>query len=118
MIRSLAVAAALSLAPGVTLVQNPQPAAPGAAPAPLAPPAAQVSPPEQIAPGADNPGTSGTEGMRSNTFSDKLSRRQGTLEPPDVDPGIRAPVPSNVQGAMPVIPPPGSPGGNQRVIPK
>ena len=85
MIRSLAVAAALSLAPCVTLAQNPQPAAPGAPPLPLAPPTAEVSPPEQIAPGPNNPGTSGTEGMspgRSGTFSEKLSRQQGTLYQP------------------------------------
>ena len=121
MIRSLAVAAALSLAPCVTLAQDPQPAAPGAPPLPLAPPTAEVSPPEQIAPGPYNPGTSGTEGMspgRSGTFSEKLSRQQGTLDPPDVDPGIKAPIPRGAHGTMPVIPPPGSPGGDQRVIPK
>jgi hypothetical protein len=121
MFRSLAFAAALTLAPGLTLALNPQPAPPDAPPPALAPPAAQVSPPEQIAPGPNNPGTSGTEGMspgRSGTMSEHLSRQEGALQPTDVDPGIRAPVPPGAQGTMPVIPPPGSPGGDQRVIPK
>jgi hypothetical protein len=121
MFRIVSVAAALALAPGLAVAQNPQPAAPGAPPPPLAPPTAQVSPPEQIAPGPSNPGTSGTEGMspgRAGSMSEQLSRQEGTLQPPDVDPGIRAPVPPGAQGTMPVIPPPGSPGGDQRVIPK
>jgi hypothetical protein len=28
------------------------------------------------------------------------------------------PVPPNSQGTMPVIPPPGTPGGNQTIVPK
>jgi hypothetical protein len=36
--------------------------------------------------------------------------------PPNVDPGIKVPAPET--GKMPVIPPPGSPGGDPNVKPK
>jgi len=49
-------------------------------------------------------------------LSDKLARTDGVLCPPNVDPDIKAPTPQG--GKMPVIPPPGSPGGNQNVQPK
>ncbi len=48
--------------------------------------------------------------------SDKLARTEGVICPPDVDPGIKAPTPE--AGTMPIIPPPGSPGGDQSVRPK
>lgn len=49
-------------------------------------------------------------------LSDKLARTEGVLCPPNVDPDIRQPAPQG--GKMPVIPPPGSPGGDQSVRPK
>jgi len=49
-------------------------------------------------------------------LSQKLSRSNGVICPPDVDPAMKAPTPN--QGTMPVIPPPGSPGGNPHVQPK
>ena len=102
--------------PCVAAAQNPQPAAPQDPHHPLAPPSASQPPPEQIAP---RDGTTGTQSAQNGgTLSDRLSRQQGTLRPPSVDPGISAPLPSQGQGAMPVIPPPGSPGGNQTVVPK
>ncbi len=43
----------------------------------------------------------------------------GVIHPPTgVDPGIRVPAPDPQGGTMPVIPPPGTPGGNQNVQPK
>ena len=53
-------------------------------------------------------------------LSDKLARNDGVLCPPNVDPDIKAPTPEVGQGGgqMPVIPPPGSPGGDQTVRPK
>jgi hypothetical protein len=87
------------------LAQNPQPAPPQATQAPVAPPSASQPPPEKIAP-------------RQGTLSDQLSEQKGTLRPPAVDPGINAPLPRQAQGSMPVIPPPGTPGGNQAVVPK
>jgi hypothetical protein len=106
------LAACLAL-PCVAGAQNPLPAPPNEPHPNVAPPGASQTPPEQIAPGAGVPGTSGT-----GNLSDRLSRQGGTLQPPTVDPGIRAPLPSNSQGTMPVIPPPGTPGGNQTVVPK
>jgi hypothetical protein len=50
-------------------------------------------------------------------LGDKLARSEGVLCPPsNVDPAMRAPAPET--GKMPVIPPPGSPGGDQSVRPK
>jgi hypothetical protein len=49
-------------------------------------------------------------------LSDKLARTDGVLCPPNVDPGIRLPTPE--AGRTPVIPPPGSPGGDPSVQPK
>ena len=102
--------------PCIAAAQNPQPAAPQDPHHPLAPPSASQPPPEQIAPRDSGSGMQSAQS--GGTLSDKLSRQQGTLHPPAVDPGISAPLPSQGQGAMPVIPPPGSPGGNPTVVPK
>jgi hypothetical protein len=98
--------------PCVAGAQNPQPAPPQVTHAPVAPPSASTPPPERIAP----PDRMATPG--NTTLSDRLSQQQGTLKPPPVDPAIEAPVPSHGQGTMPVIPPPGTLGGDQRVVPK
>jgi hypothetical protein len=98
--------------PWVAIAQNPQPAPPQEAHPPVAPPSASQPPPEKIAPADRTAGTAGNA-----TLSDKLSRQQGMLQPPAVDPGIRAPTPQS-QGTMPVIPPPGTAGGDQKVVPK
>jgi hypothetical protein len=55
-------------------------------------------------------------GDASKTLSDKLDQGGGVICPPNVDPGIKAPTPES--GKMPVIPPPGSPGGDPNVKPK
>jgi hypothetical protein len=53
----------------------------------------------------------------SANLSDELSRSKGVICPPaGVDPGIS--VPAVGGGVMPVIPPPGTPGGDPSVIPK
>jgi hypothetical protein len=50
-------------------------------------------------------------------LSDKLSRSNGVICPPaEVDPGISAP--PTGRGVMPVIPPPGTRGGDPTIIPK
>lgn len=93
--------------------QNPQPAPPQVTHTPTAPPSASTPPPEKIAP----PDHSAT--MGNTTLSDRLSEQQGTLKPPTtVDPGIQAPIPHRGESTMPVIPPPGTAGGNQQVVPK
>jgi hypothetical protein len=51
-------------------------------------------------------------------LSEKLARSGGVICPPEhIDPEIRQPTPPT-GGSMPVIPPPGSPGGDQSVQPK
>lgn len=83
--------------------QNPLPAPPTAQPAPVGPPNSTTPPPERIEP--TNPQTTG--------------RREGTVRPPsDIDPGIAVAPLGGAQGTMPVVPPPGAPGGNPNVIPK
>jgi hypothetical protein len=56
------------------------------------------------------------DGKAGDTLSDKLARSDGVICPPNVDPEIKAPTPEG--GTMPVIPPPGSPGGDQSIKPK
>jgi hypothetical protein len=59
----------------------------------------------------------GTTGQAREPLGDKLAKSDGVLCPPQgVDPEIHAPTPD--AGNMPVIPPPGSPGGNPNVRPK
>jgi hypothetical protein len=54
---------------------------------------------------------------RGEALGDKLARSDGVLCPPaGIDPEIRAPTPD--AGNMPVIPPPGSPGGDPTIRPK
>jgi hypothetical protein len=50
------------------------------------------------------------------TLSDKLAQTDGVICPPNIDSEIKAPTPQG--GPMLVIPPPGSPGGDQSVRPK
>ena len=58
-----------------------------------------------------------TTGQTGQALADKLAKSDGVLCPPtDVDPEIHAPAPD--AGRMPVIPPPGSPGGDPTVRPK
>jgi hypothetical protein len=112
-VRSALVLGALAIAaPLAALAQNPQPAPPQQPHPTVAPPSASTPPPEQIAPPDKKPPPGNTN------LSETLSEQKGTLRPPPVDPGIQAPLPPRGQGTMPVIPPPGTPGGDQRVVPK
>lgn len=97
------------------------PPGPTTPPAQTAPPAlvrtANCAPMQQPA----HPGTAAPEGQttgqRIEPLGDKLARSDGVLCPPaGVDPEIRAPTPDT--GNMPVIPPPGSPGGDPTIRPK
>jgi len=86
-----------------------------------APPAADR--PQNCAPmekGA-HPGAAAPEGQTTGQtrepLGDRLARSDGVLCPPaGVDPEMRAPPPD--AGKTPVIPPPGSPGGDQSLRPK
>jgi hypothetical protein len=64
---------------------------------------------------AQSPNTSGCTPQERS--AQNLSQSNGVICPPDVvDPGgVKAPP---TAGSMPVIPPPGSPGGNPDVQPK
>jgi hypothetical protein len=104
MLREFSVIA-LMLLSAPTLAQNPQSTSPANPTVPVLPPNAPPAPPERIAP----PNTD---------MSDRLSERKGTITPPNVDPGMAVMPPANGVGTTPVIPPPGSPGGNQSVVPK
>lgn len=67
--------------------------------------------------GTKDGATGATVGQSNEALGDKLAKSDGTLCPPaGVDPEIRAPTPDT--GKMPVIPPPGSPGGDPSVRPK
>jgi len=88
-------------------------------------PPAQTAPPEHASdcapmPSAPRPGTMApqdTTGQVREPLGDRLARSDGVLCPPvGVDPQMRAPIPD--AGNTPVIPPPGSPGGDPSVRPK
>jgi len=95
------------------------PASPATPPARTATPdAAQPSNCAPMPPKGTGTKEGPTVGQAHEPLGDKLARSDGTLCPPsDVDPQIRAPTP-NEGGKMPVIPPPGSPGGDQNLRPK
>ena len=68
---------------------------------------------------ADTTGCTPQERQQANqnNLSQKLDDTAGVICPPDVDdPAMKAPTPTG--GNTPVIPPPGSPGGNPNVQPK
>jgi len=89
----------------------------GLAQAQTAPPPPAPSPKANCTPSA-GPGspTTGSDQSDSN-LSDKLADSNGVICPPaDVDPDMHKPAPGG--GRTPVIPPPGSPGGDQKSVPK
>jgi len=94
------------------------PPAPGTPPQATAPPspqhAANCTPQDRPNRGPD--GT--TTGQSREPLGDKLAKSDGVLCPPaGVDPEMHAPAPES-GSTTPVIPPPGSPGGDPNVRPK
>src|SRR3982074_1417364 len=94
-------------------------------PPPRAPPPPQPAPPArandcapmQPVPPRGTIAPEGTTGQRAEPLGDKLAKSDRVLCPPSgIDPEIRAPTPDT--GNTPVIPPPGSPGGNPDIRPK
>jgi hypothetical protein len=60
-----------------------------------------------------------TTGQSAAPLGDRLAKSDGVLCPPsNIDPQMHAPAPNAGAGNMPVIPPPGSPGGDPNVRPK
>ena len=97
----------------------PSPATPPAKTAPPSPDRAANWAPMQPKPttGAAVPDGTATTGQRAEPLGDKLARSDGVLcPPPGVDPEMHAPAPDT--GTTPVIPPPGSPGGDLTIRPK
>lgn len=87
------------------------------------PPAHDVAPPkldqkacaDRAQGGSDAKETQGT--APKEPLSDELARSNGVICPPsELDPDIHVPAPGG--GRTPVIPPPGSPGGDPSVQPK
>lgn len=108
---------ALMAASGAAMAQAPP--APTTPPAQTAPPQPQrgsnCAPMQQ--PANPNAAQDTTTGQRSEPLGEKLARSDGVLCPPaGVDPEMHAPAPD--AGNTPVIPPPGSPGGDPSVRPK
>ena len=61
----------------------------------------------------------GISGGSGDTLSHQLDRSGGVIHPPtNIDPGLTHPAPEVGSHSMPVIPPPGTPGGNPDVKPK
>jgi hypothetical protein len=81
--------------------------------APVPPATAPLQGPECQRGALPTPG----ETTGSATLSDQLSQSKGIICPPaGVDPGIAAPPTGG--GRTPVIPPPGTPGGDPAIMPK
>lgn len=105
--KRLLFCSALIVGSAAAHAQNPQSASPENPSVPVAPQNAPSAPPEQIAPSG-----------RNGTLSEQLSKQRGTVRPPNVDPGMTVSPAPSAGGRMPVIPPPGSLGGNSSVVPK
>jgi len=84
-------------------------------PAPSQMPAEKVEPDSNLS-GQDNgPAETGS----TKSLSDKLEQSDGVIRPPaNISPDNTVPAPVPNPGTTPVIPAPGSPGGNQQVEPK
>jgi hypothetical protein len=97
------------------------PPSPATPPAQTAPPSpahgTECAPMPSAPPNSTVPPQGTTTGEVREPLGDKLARSDGILCPPaGVDPQMHAPTPDT--GNTPVIPPPGSPGGNPNVRPK
>ena len=110
--RAAFVLSALLLGGGVAASQQ-RPAEPPQQRPPAVDPKA-CAPGDRLKPGPQNP--SAPSATTGESLSDKLARTDGVICPPDVDPEIRVPTPDI--GKTPVIPPPGSPGGDPTIRPK
>jgi hypothetical protein len=113
------VTCALALSCGVASAQKPpDPAKPAqqqtAPPAPAQSTNCAPMPPKG---NGNNLPEGSTVGRANEPLGDKLAKSDGVMCPPSgVDPEIRAPTPDT--GNTPVIPPPGSPGGDPTIRPK
>ncbi|MGO4573186.1 hypothetical protein [Microvirga sp. 2TAF3] len=87
--------------------------------APVLPPQAPNMPAPQEMPAEKMKPKDPAETGSTETLSDKLEKSNGVIRPPATStPEMTVPAPVPNPGTTPVIPPPGSPGGNQSVQPK
>jgi hypothetical protein len=117
--QSLLLSCALMAASGAAIAQAPPaPTTPPAQTAPPAPARSNNCSPMQQPAHPSTPAPEGTTtGQHTESLGDKLAKSDGVLCPPaGVDPEMRAPTPEG--GNTPVIPPPGSPGGDPSIRPK
>lgn len=105
MIRRIAIVVAAVLLGSATVHAQDRPLDPKA-----------CAPGERLQPTERGPAAPGGSATTGENLSDKLARTDGVICPPNVDPEIKAPTPD--VGKMPVIPPPGTPGGDPGVRPK
>jgi hypothetical protein len=113
---TLAALAATILTPVMAAAQGPPQSQ-----APIAPKSEVIDP--HICAPTDTRSTVGqggnlqVQGQNGGNLSGQLAQSNDVIGPPDrVDPDIKQPTPQG--GPMPVIPPPGSPGGDPNVHPK
>lgn len=86
--------------------------------APNMPPLQQM-PPEKVEPNGAKPEDPSSTGSTGGNLSERLEQSEGVIRPPATGaPDITVPAPVPNPGTTPVIPPPGSPGGNQQVEPR
>ncbi|HEX7789213.1 MAG TPA: hypothetical protein VF467_01650 [Afipia sp.] len=117
---AIILGAALALMPALATAQAPP--APATPPAQTAPPNPQrsvshCSPTEAVPQDGTVAPRGTTTGRAPESLADRLAKSDGVLcPPPGIDPDMHAPTPEG--GAMPVIPPPGGPGGDSSVRPK
>jgi hypothetical protein len=117
--QSLLLSCVLMAASGVASAQAPP--VPSTPPAQTAPPAtvraSNCAPTVSTSQGNIVPQGTTTTGQSNEPLGDKLAKSDGVLCPPaGVDPQMHAPTPD--AGNTPVIPPPGSPGGDPTIRPK
>jgi len=113
------VSCVLTAMAGAALAQAPP--GPTTPPPVIAPPSPQrasdCEPNKQLPPRGTLTPDGMTTGQASEPLGDRLAKSDGVLcPPPGVDPEMRAPTPDS--GKTPVIPPPGSPGGDPNIRPK
>lgn len=115
---NIILASLLIAASGAAIAQAPP--APATPPQPTAPPSPQhaANCVPQDRPNRPTAPDGTTTGQSREPLGDKLAKSEGVLCPPaGIDPEMHAPAPSTGD-SMPVVPPPGSPGGDPNVKPK
>jgi hypothetical protein len=75
---------------------------------------APVAPPDRNCPPETRQNTPGAD--TGTSLSDKLAESRGVICPPGIDPAMAHRPPA--EGTIKVVPPPGSPGGDPKVLPK